>query len=176
MGGDIVRTDEAAYNLDLEEEFDIEVVAYWPRAILPAPPVFPISKNLSQDGALHLRKAFELLWVDPASSANRIRIFVEFLLDQFGISRTGTNKKGASYDLALADRIILMETSKPGHKSVFTAMRKVGNYGSHAGKAKFEALIDCFELLEAVLIDLVDGRRERLDKLTAGLLDENAKF
>ncbi len=140
-----------------------------PVAIHPAPPLFRVSQNLSKECAEHLGKAFQLLWVDPASCANRIRIFVEHLLDQLGITRSGTDDKGKEHHLKLFRRIDLLEAERPGHKKTFDALRNVGNYGSHSGKAKYETLIDCFEILEEVLKDLVDGRRARLDKITENL-------
>ncbi|QKD03520.1 DUF4145 domain-containing protein [Mesorhizobium loti R88b] len=149
---------------------------YTPRQMFPAPPVFPLSTRLKKELAAHLRKAFELLWVDPASCANRIRVFLEFLMDHFEILRTDINAKGEEYDLKLYHRIERLEAKKPGHKKTFNALRNVGNYASHSGKAKFETLIDCFELVELIIADLVDGRQDRLDKMTARLSVKDGEF
>ncbi|WP_189524044.1 DUF4145 domain-containing protein [Mesorhizobium sp. M8A.F.Ca.ET.165.01.1.1] len=174
--GSVHRQHHEQYEEALGGEVSFDNTYYSPSLIHPAPPVFAVSKKLNKDCAAHLRKAFELLWVDPASCANRIRIFVERLLDQFGVPCVGVNKKGDDYDMNLAQRIEFLEGQKPGHKDAFDAMRNVGNYGSHQGKAKFDTLIDCFEILEEMLKDLVDGRKSRLEKMTAALLVKGGDF
>lgn len=174
--GRVTHEQHEQYDEDSQEMEYFNSVFYSPTQMQPAPPVFAVSKKLSKDCAAHLRKAFELLWVDPASCANRIRIFVEYLLDQFAVPRVGVNKKGQDYDMNLAQRIEYLELQKPGHKDAFNAMRNVGNYASHQGKAKFDTLIKCFEVLEEMLKDLVDGRKNRLEKLTAELSVKDGDF
>jgi hypothetical protein len=174
--GNVHRESHDEYDELMEEVVTFNNTYYSPSAILPAPSVFSVSKSLSKECTAHIRKAFELLWVDPASCANRIRIFVEYLLDQFQVPRVRASKKGDSYDMNLAQRIEVLEGSKPGHKKTFDALRNVGNYGSHSGNAKFDTLIDCFEILEEVLKDLVDGRRSRLEKITERLSAKGGEF
>ncbi|ARP65495.1 hypothetical protein A9K65_020565 [Mesorhizobium sp. WSM1497] len=174
--GRVTHAHHEQYEEDLGEMVSYNSTYYSPTQMYPAPPVFPLSPKLSKECAAHLRKAFELLWVDPASCANRIRIFLERLLDQFEVPYMGVNNKGRDYDMTLAQRIEYLEDKKPGHKDAFNAMRNVGNFGSHQGKAKFETLINCFEILQEMLKDLVDGRKSRLEKMTAALLVKNGNF
>lgn len=109
-----------------------------------------------------LVKAFDVMWADAGASANRIRIFVEQLIDQYQVPTTGVDKKGNPYEMKLFQRINEMEKMHPGHKDAFDALRWVGNYGSHSGDAKRETLLNCFEVLGGLLADLVEGRKDRL--------------
>ncbi|WP_446737714.1 DUF4145 domain-containing protein [Rhizobium sp. CFBP 13644] len=56
-----------------------------------------------------------------------------------------------------------LEKLHPGHKQTFDALRRVGNEGSHSGEEKRDNLLNCFEVLERVLQDLVDGKKARLE-------------
>jgi hypothetical protein len=147
---------------DYEEQRQEYVNYHYPFSVYPAPHVFSVSNNLSEDCQEQLVKAFELMWVDSGASANRIRIFVERLMDQFNMPTVGTSKKGKPYELKLADRINEMEKLHPGHKDSFDALRWVGNEGSHSGNAGRKNVLTCFEVLERVLEDLVDGKKARL--------------
>lgn len=134
-----------------------------PTSMHPAPPIITWPKKL--DGAIktHLRVSFELFWVDSAACANRLRIVVELLLDQLEIPRKGPkgNRKNARFDLS--DRIDLLRIARPGHEKALTALRIVGNTGSHEGDVEFEELLDCFELLEDALVELLEERRAKLE-------------
>jgi hypothetical protein len=119
-------------------------------------------KNLGPEVKKQLRVAYELFWTDLASCANRLRIVVELLLDQLGIAREGPKGRRKSARLDLADRIALLAAARPGHEESLTALRYVGNAGSHDGIGEFEDVVDCFALLEDAMIELVDRRQEKL--------------
>ena len=164
-----------SYNVDYDDETGEEVVFegqyHHPKLFYPALKIISVSKKLNKQCGEDLTSSFALLWVDPAACANRIRTFIEHLLDQFGIERLGINKHGEEYKLNLMQRLEKLEAVKPDHKATLSALKKVGDFASHQGKAKFDTLIKCYELLEYALADLVDGKKDRMKKLTAELLD-----
>lgn len=139
------------------------VNCFKPKFFRPSPHVFTISNKLNDECKNQLVKAFELMWVDAGAATNRIRIFIEKLMDQYQVPTTKISAKSKMYDLKLADRINELEKSKPGHKEAFDALRWVGNEGSHSGKSTRETLLTCFEVLEDLLADLVDGKKDRLN-------------
>jgi hypothetical protein len=145
-----------------------------PMSIRPSPHIIPVSPKLKKECAVHLRKAFELFWVDSASCANRIRIFVECLLDQLHVERLPPSGKGREF--TLARRIELLAAKGIGHADTIDSLRNAGNFASHSGNAKRETVLDCFELLEEVLTDLVDGKKARLDGLRLKLSTRNGDF
>jgi len=164
------------YDEHIGEEVQNHGHHYAPMAMHPAPHIIGVSRNLNAVCKGDLKASFALLWVDPAACANRIRTFIEHLLDQFQIPRKAIDKKGEEYTLNLVQRIDRLEKLKPGHDKTIKALKRVGDFGTHQGKAKFDTLIKCFEVLEAALADIVDGKKARLDKLVADLMDNKDDF
>lgn len=70
-----------------EEDHDWEQqTMHWsrtfgPKVFTPAPPIFPIPEECPEGIRQELKKPFGLYWSDPASSANRLRVAVEVLLN-----------------------------------------------------------------------------------------------
>ncbi|MBN9983077.1 DUF4145 domain-containing protein [Rhizobium laguerreae] len=145
------------YDFDQEQDVSFEVSTYYPQSIRPAPKIIQIPKTLNHDSRYHLQRAHELFWVDPASCANRLRIVVEYLLDQLAIARNGV--KGKRLDLAA--RIERLKAVKPGHEDALTALRYVGNNGSHDGFVDFEDVVDCFDFLEEAITELLENQRAK---------------
>ncbi len=123
----------------------------------PGPPLIEVPKQLNDDAKRHLKKAFELFWTDFASCANRLRIVVEYLLDQFNIERD--NAKGDP--LNLASRIEKLTKTKPELAVYLNALRWLGNAGSHDGIVDFDDLLSCFDMLEHAMVELLEGREEK---------------
>ncbi|MGG7581724.1 DUF4145 domain-containing protein [Rhizobium sp. Nf11,1] len=160
---DYVGTD---YNRDPIVDEDLKLTV---RAIMPAPPIISFSEALAERPAGHLLKSFELFWVDLGSCANRVRIVVETLLDQLSVPRQRTGKKGNLVDMNLMDRIDELDKIKPGHGDALQALREVGNVGSHEGVVDLSDLLDCYELLEATLEELLDDKRAKLASKAASI-------
>lgn len=83
--------------------------------------------------AKQLSRAFELYWTDKAAAANRLRFFVECLMDHFNVPTKGKGQKKESHVLDLFERIVASDIVIPSHKDALEAMRHVGNNGSHGG-------------------------------------------
>ncbi|NEJ72070.1 DUF4145 domain-containing protein [Rhizobium phaseoli] len=146
-----------------------------PLFVRPAPHIIPVSKNLSPACNKQLGKAFELYWLDKASCANRLRIFVERLMDHFEAPTTKLTKKDKVHLLNLSERIEEFDKMKPGHKDALDALRHVGNYGSHEGQIDTAALLDCFELLEDALDELIDEKKAMLAAKAQKLIQNKGK-
>ncbi|MCJ8521760.1 hypothetical protein ABID21_004931 [Pseudorhizobium tarimense] len=146
-----------------------------PMFVRPAPHIIPVSRNLSDACNVQLRKAFELYWLDKAACANRLRIFVERLMDHFEVPTEGKAKKKKKHRLDLSERIEEFDSIKPGHKNALDALRFVGNYGSHEGQTDTEALLDCFELLEDALAELIDEKKAVLAAKAQKLIENKGK-
>lgn len=158
-----------------DEPERLESYTYQIQSFQPAPHIIKIPKKLNKDSRLHLVKACELFWVDYGSCANRLRIVVEFLLDQLSIARIGLKGKRKNARLDLADRIDLLALARPGHEQALTALRYVGNLGSHEGDGDFEDILDCFELLEDAITELIESRREKLAAKAKDIIDRKGK-
>ncbi|MER9643200.1 DUF4145 domain-containing protein [Mesorhizobium sp. M0239] len=153
---------------------------YWESTLVcafvrPAPHIIPVSKKLPPEGASQLKKAFELYWLDKAAAANRLRIFVERLMDHFQVPLKGKGNKTKNHTLDLSERIEEFDKMKPGHKDALNALRHVGNYGSHEGQSDTQALLDCFELLEDALAELIDEKTAMLAAKAQNLIQNKGK-
>lgn len=175
VAGDFEEHYHHQYDEETGEAVEFTDTNYSPRIMHPAPPMIELPGKLSKEAKEHMTRAYELFWSDAGACANRLRIVVELLLDQLQIPRRGPKGKHKNARLDLSDRIGLLKDLRPGHDKALTALRIVGNTGSHEGVVEFEELLDCFELLEDALIELLDRRRENLDAKAQRIIDRRAK-
>ncbi|WP_417435713.1 DUF4145 domain-containing protein [Hoeflea sp.] len=158
VAGDYRSEEHAQWEEHTGQEERYTITYYSIFSFRPAPPIIKTPKNLNSEAKRHLNKAYDLFWNDHASCANRLRIVVEFLLDQFQIERQRANGGYRS----LSERLEQMTKIKPEQEEFLSALRWLGNAGSHDGVVDFEDLIICFDMLEHVMIELLDGRREKM--------------
>jgi hypothetical protein len=163
VAGDFEEHTHYQFDDETRDPVEFTDMNYSPSIMHPAPPMIELPRNLNKDAKGHMTRAFELFWSDLGACANRLRIVVELLLDQLGIPRKGPKGKRKNTRLDLSDRIDLLKITRPGHEKALTALRIVGNTGSHEGVVEFEELLDCFELLEDALIELLEARRAKLE-------------
>lgn len=147
-----------------------------PLFVRPSPHIIAVSDKLSDPCKMHLKKAFELYWLDKAACANRLRIFVERLMDDFEVTKSKILENGKPHALNLFERIQAFDEVKPGHGAALNALRHVGNYGSHEGQAEESALLDCFELLEDALAELIDEKKAMLAAKAQNLIENKGKY
>lgn len=161
-----------------EEEFDtwglISLLRV--RGFFPAPPIIAIPTEVPDAVSAEINKSFELFWADLSSSANRLRISVELLLDHFKIPRVGIDKNGKSTRLDLNARISLFEKTDPEHAPTLTALRMIGNLGSHGDEVNRTPLLDAFEIYEYALAELCGQRKARIEQLRQKLISSKGKY
>lgn len=174
VSGDIVYDVDFYYDEDgAHEDYRAE---YLPHSMYPAPPVFRPSDRLPKECATHLEAAFSLMWTDTGACANRIRVFVEMLLDHFNIEREGPNSKGKVHRYDLSKRIDLFEDQRPGHKILFDAIRWIGNLGSHEGAIKWDAVLKAFQIVEHLVEILIDDKAGAIQALAQEIVDKKGKI
>lgn len=143
-----------------EDETTMEFMEYFrPLSMYPAPPVIPVSPNLSSRCQEDLRTAFSLLWVDTAACANRQRVMVEHMLDQLQIPRRIAGKPPG-----LNSRIEKLSEEHPRYGGILDALKEVGNAGSHDGAVRFDDVVQCFKLIEHVVTALIDKPDEKVEQ------------
>ena len=127
---------------------------YEPKMMLPGPPLATIPPDTPERVVEAMRQCFSLFWADLGSAANKLRVAAERILDDQKVKRTSTNKARKRVPLMFAARIDIYEAKKPGQKEMLTALRWIGNEGSHAGDLDREDVLTGFELMQAGLSDL----------------------
>lgn len=136
-----------------------------PHGMHPAPPLMTIPPETPPEIASDLQTAFELYWIDLGACANRLRISVEHILDEFGVP--GNN---------LSKRIAAFKEADPEHAGTFDALRFVGNVGSHDGMVEREAILDAFEIYQDAAAELFGKRRARIDLLKKKIIDSKGRY
>lgn len=151
--------------------------AFVPQAFTPAPPIFPIPLECPDEVSAELKKAFGLYWSDPASSANRLRVAVEVMLNDQRVAKTVVNKKGKREALTLHARIERFKAKDAEAAHYLLAIKWLGNAGSHSGldAVDDDDLLGAFELIENVIERLYVRREARLKQIARGLNQRKGK-
>lgn len=166
-----------------EEDHDWEQQAmHWsrtfaPQVVAPAPPIFPVPKECPEDVTKELKRAFGLYWSDPASSANRLRVAVEVLLNDQKVNKTVINRRRKRETPNLHARIELFKAKDSEAADYLLAIKWLGNAGSHFGVADIDDddLLGGFELIEHVIERLYVKREARLKQIAKGLNQRKGK-
>jgi len=136
-----------------------ELIRYSQVNFCPAIPIIEIPNKCPDEINKIVTKTFALFTIDLASTANKIRVALEMILDDQGVSRSGY----------LQDRINLFTKKNPGFKEYLHALKNVGNLGSHGDNVKLSDILDLFEVLEFLLEELYNPRRNRIVELSKSI-------
>jgi ssDNA-binding Zn-finger/Zn-ribbon topoisomerase 1 len=144
----------------VEEEYDIfddgswgRVFETWyfPKIFTPNLKVFICPEGTPEDVEGEIDKSFSLIFIDPASSANHIRVALEHLLTFMRIKRYET-KRGRRVLLSLHKRIQLLPEKFENIKDIFLAAKWLGNAGSHSNhQVTRDDVLDSYELTIEIL-------------------------
>jgi hypothetical protein len=93
-----------------------------------------------------------------------------------GVPDTRLDKNQQVVSLDLNGRVQLFEKSNPTLGRTFTALRMVGNLGSHGEDVKREALLDALELYEDALDTLFSQKQARIEQLRKKLIDAKGRY
>jgi hypothetical protein len=163
----------------VDEEEDEEFRRVWmsqlrPRSIFPAPYIIELPQEVPDAVRRELEEAFGLFWADLNACANRLRTSLERGLDEAGVKKF--NKTGKRVSLPLAHRIQLFEKEHGADLSeIFTALRHVGNLGTHANVSR-TALLTAFTLYEHALSEWFGGHKKKIAALSKKLVRSKGKM
>jgi hypothetical protein len=156
------------------QEDDVEWVKYFsPHLCRPMPDIIELPSKCPRDVASALRAAFALFWSDRAAAAGRVRVALDYLMDELGIPRE--KQKGSKtvvYDLH--GRIELFANNDPTMGMRLMALKWLGNTGSHQRIVIRDDLLDAFQVLEHSLVELIDKRTANVDALAQKLTRKHA--
>ena len=147
---------------------------FHPHFCWPMPDIFIMPANCPKEVKAELRAAFCLFWSDQAASAGRIRISLERLMDHYQIPKRRKGQNGKYYNLTLHDRIktFTINGSEAGEKLM--ALKWLGNTASHQGTVSRDDILNGFEILEYLLVELFERRAVRIKALTQQLTKKHA--
>jgi hypothetical protein len=121
--------------------------------------MFIVQDDVPEDVHHEINKSFSLLFADPASSANHIRVALEHLLTYLGIKRFNVKNKKRIM-ISLHNRIGLLPNKYVHIKEIFYAVKWLGNAGSHSNhEVSLDDVLDSYELMSELLIEVFDKKR-----------------
>jgi hypothetical protein len=143
-------------------EEDFEVIEYFsphyfshPMRILHIPFQVPPAIDLS------IRKSFRLVFCDPGAAANHIRQCAETILATAGIAHVTETGKFIPFE----QRIQKFEDIDPENADRVSALRWIGNFGSHPDKEiTRDDVFEAYDILEILLEDLYVGHTKSVRK------------
>lgn len=157
---------EYSYYYDENGETDVDYDDYFrPKYFFPGLKFFEIPKTAPKAVCEEIDTSFSLIFSDPASSANHIRIALENLLTNLKIKRFSAGGGKRKY-LPLHQRIDLLPTKYDHVKDLFYAVKWLGNAGSHSAKSiTVDDVFDSYEMLEEILKEVFDNRKAKVKKI-----------
>jgi len=175
-----VGSPEENFYRDPKDPSSTVIEYFQPTAILPAPYIISIPDGISSKLENLLISSFSLFWGDISSCANKIRIFIEYLLDDQGVARHPIDKAGIAdlnRMLGLHSRLKRFQTSNSGLADKLMAVKWLGNTASHSGFIDDDDLLDAFELIDFVLDELYVAPQKRLssEKIASRLTEKHGK-
>lgn len=145
-----------------------------PRAMFPAPPIFPIPKETPEAVAVEIKLAFASFWSDPAASTTHIRTSIERIMDHFKIPKTQLTKSRKRKPRTLAARLDLFSSKHPS-ASILHVLRQVGNTATHDSLER-EPLVDVCSVYEGALVELFSKDKEKLERMANKLKKTKGKY
>jgi len=138
---------------------------YMPKYFTPYLKVFQYPKSTPEVVEDEINKSFSLLFCDPSSSANHIRVALEHLLTHLKIKRF-TTTDGKRKFLNLHNRIELLPRKFDHIKDIFFAVKWLGNAGSHSGhEVSLDDVLDSYELMSELLVEIFANNRSKAKAL-----------
>lgn len=111
-----------------------------------------------------LYKSFAVFFCDLSAAANHVRQCVEEILTHAGIDIRDANDRF----IFLNDRIKIYEGRDSDNATRITALKWIGNFGSHPeDDLKKRDLFDAYDILEILLEDLYVGHNRNVHKIVA---------
>lgn len=143
-----------------------------PVSMFPAPPLFPIAKALPRKVKEELKLAFQLFWTDRSASTSRLRTSLERVLDDQGVATSEPDKSGNMRRLTLFERIDRFEKASKDTDIAesMTAMRIVGNLGTHGDEVVEGDYFDLLDVYEDALSEIYDKKSAKLKAKKAALI------
>jgi hypothetical protein len=163
-----------------KEEGDGDTYMNWvenvyPKSFTPTINIFEIPYGVPQNVKKELVKSFDLFWISPSASANSLRIAVEILLDEFEIDKEDSKGSFISLGNRIKDFASNSQTASIGAKlkEILTALKHIGNDGSHQSTLEYTDVLDGYKLFEKVLDSIYVKSDEKLNDIVEKI--NNAK-
>tara|TARA_R110001599_G_scaffold337890_1_gene556597 strand:+ start:2730 stop:3488 length:759 start_codon:yes stop_codon:yes gene_type:complete len=157
---------DQGYTIDDVGAYEVDYYDFFrPKFFHPHLKIFELPKEASESVSTEMNTSFSLLFSDPSSAANHVRIALENLLTDLRVKRIITPNGKRKY-LNLHQRIDLLPTKFNHVKELFFAVKWLGNAGSHSHQEiTFDDVFDAYEIISQVLEEVYDDRKKKVASL-----------
>lgn len=154
----------------VEEEYyrdEREYVEYYkPYFFYPALNIFKIPEDTPIEIKSAIEDSFALVFTNKSAAANKIRIALECLLTNLKVKRFIITRRRKRKRLTLHDRILLLATKYDGLKEICSAIKWLGNSGSHCDEdMKFDDVFNGYDMISFLLDEIYANRHHHVKKL-----------
>jgi Domain of unknown function (DUF4145) len=136
---------------------------YKVRYMEPPPRIIVTPKGTPEAVVKALDSASRVLWADPSSAANRMRVAIENLMTEYGMRRYGV-RNHKRYRLSTQARIVEFRKYESTVAETLEAVKWIGNAGSHETEMTADDVLEGAELLSYALNLLYDDSEEQLQR------------
>ncbi|MBK8444285.1 MAG: DUF4145 domain-containing protein [Sphingobacteriales bacterium] len=141
--------------------------SFTPTFFEPHLKIFVLPDNCPKDLKEEVENSFKLFWSDLLSCANKIRVSLEILMNEFGVKRF-VLANGKRKPIFLHKRIEAFPNQVV--KDYLLAIKWIGNTGSHIGDLQIIDILDAYRLLEFSLKKLYKDEEKALNKISKEII------
>ena len=135
---------------------------FTPKFFEPSLRLIDLPLNCPFEVAGHLQESFALFFAAPGAALNCVRTAVESVLTDLDVKRF-TAVKGERRPISLHQRISLLPPKLHHLAEMLTAIKWLGNAGSHAGSdVSADDVLVAYNLVEHVLAEIYDAKGKKL--------------
>lgn len=150
---------------DAGEWYQDYVEYYTPAYFYPALQLIDYPARTPLGVTTSLKMASSLFFTSPAACCNNVRISAEQVLDSLGVPQKENDKY-----ISFGNRIKALPEEQKAIKELFSALRWLGNHGSHPGEEiEPDDALHALELTEYLLEEVYGDRKENLRKLAEAI-------
>jgi hypothetical protein len=142
---------------------------YIPKYFQPHLKLFSIPKETPEGVVKNINESFSLLFANPASASNHVRVAIEELLTSLKVKRYEA-KNGRRLFISLHRRIELLPAKHSELKELCLAIKWLGNAGSHGGnQITIDDVMDAYEILDHILNELFSPKSSVAKKIAKNI-------
>ena len=139
---------------------------YKPCFFYPHLQLFKIPENTPTEIKKAIEDSFSLVFTNKSAAANKIRIALECLLTHLKVKRYTITRRRKRKRLTLHERILLLATKYDGLKEICSAIKWLGNSGSHCDEdMECDDVFNGYDMISFLLDEIYDNRHHHVKKL-----------
>jgi len=168
VNGLLISDIQTGYQKPDGEYVEKTLKIYHPKFFFPNLRMFALTEDIPKNIVKLIDQSFSLYFVDNNSCANKIRITIEYILDDLKAPTKRKTRKGKIETIPnLHQRIQHFSKKKPKVCRLLLALKIIGNEGSHSTDTTVDDVLTALEILE-LLVEMIyiknDNRIETIAK------------